>query len=181
MLQNAAAALAGARSVHVVGTGPSGQVDVRIQGGSATGTGMLAGAPVKITVIGSDVYINTGQAGLKAVGAPPSVQRYDAGRWLKVPVSDLTGFTLADLASQLTAYRTPLAPKVRQATLNSRKVVVVSWQDGGKLYVANTGPAYPLRAELKKGSNAGVLNFTEYGTPLHITAPSNALDLANAG
>jgi hypothetical protein len=31
----------------------------------------MSGAPVKITIIGSDAYLNTDQAGLKAVGAPP--------------------------------------------------------------------------------------------------------------
>ena len=59
--------------------------------------------------------------------------------------------------------------------------MLIGWRDGGKLYVANTGPAYPLRAELKNGPNAGVVNFTEYGAPLHITAPSNALNPSNAG
>ncbi len=181
VLQQAAAALVGAKSVHFVGTGPSGRADVRIQDGSATGTLTLAGAQLKITIIGSDGYINTDQAGLKVFGAPPPVQRHAAGRWLKVPASDFTGLTLADLASQLTAYRGPLEPKVRQATLNSRKVVLIGWRDGGNLYVANTGPAYPLRAELKNGPNAGVVNFTEYGAPLHITAPSNALNPSNAG
>jgi hypothetical protein len=55
-------------------------------------------------------------------------------------------------------------------------VVLVSWRNGGKLYVANTGPAYPLHGELK-GQNAALLDFTEYGAPLHIAAPSNAIDL----
>ena len=38
------------------------------------------------------------------------------------------------------------------------------------------GPAYPVRGELK-GQNAGRLEFTDYGAPLHITAPSNAIDV----
>jgi hypothetical protein len=182
VLQNAASALAGAKSVHVVGTGHSLRLDIRMQDDSATGTFTVPGTPqVKFTIIGSDGYINTDQAGLKAMGAPPSVQRLGAGRWLKVPVSDLKGFTLADMASQLTAYRTRVtSAAVRQATLDGKNVVVISRQDGWKLYVANTGPAYPLHAEFKKGSDADVVNYTEYDAPLHITAPSNAIDVSNA-
>ncbi len=69
---------------------------------------------------------------------------------------------------------------VRQTTLDGSKVVVVSYRNGSKWYVANTGPAYPLRGE-SKGQNVGLLVFTEYGAPLHITAPSNVIDLSNAG
>ncbi len=182
VLQAAAAALTGAASVHVVFTGPQGHADVRIQkNGSATGTLTLAGDQIKVTIIGKFGYINTGQAGLRAMGAPPPVQRHGAGRWLKVTKPHFNGVSLADLASQLTAYRAGLEPKVRQATINGRKVVVVTWRDGARLYVANAGPAYPLRVELKKGPNAGLIEFTEYGALFHITAPSNFIDLSNAG
>jgi hypothetical protein len=183
VLQEAAAALEAAKSVRVMVTGPSGQThaDIRIQDGNATGTVTQAGDQLRLTIIGSDGYINADQAGLKIFGEPPSVQRLAAGRWLKVPASDFTGLTLAALASTLTAYQGPLEPKVRQAILNGKKVVVVSWQDGGKVYVANTGPAYPLHAEFKTGPNAGLADFIEYGAPLHITAPGNAINLSNAG
>ena len=53
---------------------------------------------------------------------------------------------------------------------------VISEKDGSKLYVANTGPACPLRAE-NKGKDAGRFDFTEYGTDFHITPPGNAVDL----
>ena len=59
--------------------------------------------------------------------------------------------------------------------------MVVSWRDGSKLHVANTGPAYPLRMEFKKGSNAGLYELSEYGAPLHITAPNNAIDVTAVG
>lgn len=181
VLQASAAALQAAKSVHVVGTGPKGHLDARIQHGSATGTLAPPGAQIGITIIGRDGYLKTDQAGLKIIGAPLPVQRHDAGRWLKVPASDFTGFTFAELASELTRYYGPLEPTVRQATLNGKKVVVVSWRDGSKLHVANTGPAYPLRMEFKTGSNAGLYEFSEYGTSFHITAPSNAINFGSGG
>src|SRR5215472_5546702 len=177
VLQAAAVALQAAKSVHVAGTGPKGHLDARIQHGSATGTLAPAGAQIGVTIIGRDGYIKTDQAGLKLIGAPLPVQRHDAGRWLKVPASDFTGFTLAELASELTKYYGPLEPKVRQATLSGRKVVVVSWRDGSKLLVPNRGPAYPPRRELKRGPNAGLYEPGKYGPPLHIPPPNNAIDV----
>jgi hypothetical protein len=181
VLQDAATALNGAKSVHVVLTSPNGDHGtVRIQGDSSTGTLTQAGAQAEITIIGNDNYVKGDRAGLKAIGASPAVQQHDAGRWLKVSAHDVTGFSLASLASQLTSYNGPLQPKVRQATLNGRKVVVVTWRNGGKLYVANTGPAYPLRWDFK-GPNPSLADLSEFGAPFHITAPSNPIDLTNAG
>jgi hypothetical protein len=178
VLQETAAALEAAKSVHIVGTSPSsGQIlDARMQGRSSTGTLALPGVQFRFTIIGNIGYIKADQAALKKLGLPQQIQRHDAGRWLEIRAQDFTGLTLPALAPQLTTYQGPLVPKVRQATLNGRKAVVVSWRNGGKLYVANTGPAYPLRGELK-GQNAGRLEFTDYGAPLHITAPSNAIDI----
>jgi hypothetical protein len=67
---------------------------------------------------------------------PPPIARRDAGRWIKVRASDFSGLTPAAMASQLFAITVPLEPKVRQATLDGRKVVVVSWRDGSKLGAA---------------------------------------------
>jgi hypothetical protein len=181
VLQQAAAALKAAKSVHVVATSPGSghvEVDVRMQPGSSAGTLTESGLHAEFTIIGSADYIKTDEVGLKLIGAPQQVQRDDAGRWLKVPGHVFSGLTLASFASQLSTVKNgPIEPKVRQATLNGRKVVVVSWRNGSKLYVANADPAYPLRVDYT-GQNAARIEFTEYGAPLNITAPSNAI---NAG
>jgi hypothetical protein len=84
------------------------------------------------------------------------------------------GFSLASLAAVMTRAG-PLDPGVRQATLNGRKVVVITdHRHGVKLYIANTGPAYPLRAELL-GPRPQRIDFTSYGANFHITAPANAI------
>ena len=59
--------------------------------------------------------------------------------------------------------------------------MVVSWRNGSTLHVANTGPPYPIRADFKKGPNAGLIEFSEYGAPLRVTAPSDAIDVSKAG
>ena len=180
VLTAAAEALRTAASVHITVSSPSSRLDLRLTGSSSTGTLEKGGVPVEVTVIGGTLYVKANQAGLKWFGVPQPGQRQYAGRWLNLGGQDLTGFTLADIASQVAAHHGPLEPKVRQAMLNGRKVVVISWQDGGKLHVANTGPAYPLRGEFR-GQDAGVINFTEYGAPVHITAPGNAIAVSNGG
>jgi hypothetical protein len=64
--------------------------------------------------------------------------------------------------------------------VNGRKVVVVSWRNGSKLYVAAParlpapcgfqGQHYPVR-----------MVFSEYNVPFDIAAPSNATDASKAG
>jgi len=154
-------------------------IDVRIQGGSATGTLVEAGMPIEMTIIGNDNYVKAAdQAGEKLLGAP----RADTGRWLKIPPGTIPGYTLTSIASHLatSSGEGPLDQTVRQATLDGRKVVVVSWRNGSTLECANTGPAYPLRAEFK-GPKPGYIDFTEYDARFQITPPSKFIDLSRTG
>jgi len=69
-----------------------------------------------------------------------------------------------------------LETEVEQTELDGRRVVVISMQDGSRLYVANTGPAYPIRGELK-GADEARVDFSEYGVDFEITAPENYVEL----
>jgi hypothetical protein len=89
----------------------------------------------------------------------------------------LEGFTLDAFAADMARPDTPFNPTVEQTELNGRKVVVVSAQDGSKLYVANTGAAYPLRVEDKGQQTPGSMDFTEYGADFHITPPEGTVEL----
>jgi hypothetical protein len=88
-----------------------------------------------------------------------------------------SGRSLASFAAQLNTNDSPLDPVVEQTELDGTKVVVVRRQDGSELYVANTGDAYPLRAN-DKGKDAGQLDFTEYGADFHIVAPQGTVQLS---
>jgi hypothetical protein len=182
--QAAASALKAVKSVHVAGTGLSEgkpvRVDARLQGNAGAGTLQLEGAKLEITVIGNTTYLKADQQTWTTFGVPPAVAHRIAGRWVKggpKQVSNVTGFTLDSYAAELAKSESPLQPKVQQSTLDGTKVVVLTAQDGSKLYVANTGPPYPLRAE-KKGTDAGRIDFTEYGADFHITAPTDAITVA---
>jgi hypothetical protein len=182
VLQAATAAFKASHGVHAVGTGTSdgrpARLDIRIQDGSASGTITIDGAPVEITTVGSDAYIRGDQQGLQAIGVSAETAHMAANHWLKSSPQELglEGFTLDSFIADLAHPDRPYNPTVEQTELNGRKVVVVSAQDGTKLYVANTGPAYPLHVD-DKGQNPGSMDLTEYGADFHITPPEGTVEL----
>jgi hypothetical protein len=180
--QDAAAAIRAAKSVHVTGTtiadGTPAQVDLRIQDGSSTGTITLGGAELEIIRVGDDAYVKGDEEALEGLGLPPDMLRPSANRWLKLDpqeVSKLEGFSLDSIALQLTTNESPLEPEVEQTELDGRRVVLISKQDGSTLYIANTGPAYPLRGD-SQGADAGRIDFSEYDVDFRIAAPSNYVE-----
>jgi hypothetical protein len=178
--RDTAAALKSAKSVHVVVSGPQPvQMDLRIQGNASTGTIGTGGAKLQITSVGGDTYLKGDQRALQMLGIAATVRQRVGDRWIRVPAQQagsLAGFSLDSLVGGLTRGDSPLQPKVEQATIDGRKVVVLTQRDGAKLYIANTGPAYPLRTA-NSGPNAGRVDFSEFGVDFHITAPSGAVDL----
>jgi hypothetical protein len=183
VLQDAAAAIKGANGVHVAGTGiadgmPT-QIDLRIEDGSSGGTITLGDAHFEITRVDDDAYVKGDEDALEALGVQPEMHHLGANRWLKLgpeELSGLEGFSLDSFARQLTANESPLETEVEQTEFDGRRVVVISKQDGSRLYIANTGPAYPLRAE-SKGASAGRIDFTEYDADFQITPPADYVEL----
>ena len=191
--QDAAAALEAAKSVHVKGVivSPRYRFDVRIQGADSAGTETLPGGQAQLIIIRTsstgyaDTYLKAGPEVLKKLFGASAPIRILAGRWLKVPpaldaVLPGYGFSTSDFGTALVTFFSPAKRTVRQATVHGSKVVIVSYQDGSKLSVANTGPAYPQRWD-DKGPGAGWTDFTEYGTNFRITAPGNAIHLTGQG
>jgi hypothetical protein len=94
-----------------------------------------------------------------------------AGLWLRSPAGAFPGFTLADHRYDgLTDDHRYRKAKAQQVTVNGKKVMVVSWPDGSKLQIANTGPAYPLRADFK-GHLPVRRVYSEYNVPF--TSPQH--------
>ena len=178
------AALASADSVHMrvnATTGDSpGTFDLRFSGDASTGVvAVKGGARFAITRIGDTAYVKADRASLEALGASARLARAGAGRWIRFPDGQLTldGYSLPELIAQLAQDKSPRDPEIAPATLDGKPVVVVSRPDGTKLYIANTGPAYPLRGEYT-GDESGRVEFSEYGADFHIAAPRGAIDAA---
>jgi hypothetical protein len=181
VLHAAIAALKSAKSVRMTGTGVGDQgkpmqVDLRFQGRSGSATMEQQGAKLMVITVGDDTWMKGDQGAWKQMGAPAEALRRLAGRWVKTTPrhAGLAGFSLNSFTAAPAMTDRLLVPGVGQTMLDGKQVVVISEHDGAKLYVANTGPAYLLRAEKNKGKDAGRFDFTEYGADFHITAPATS-------
>jgi hypothetical protein len=182
VLQAVGSTLTAAKSVHLAGAGSGTdelmQVDLRIQGDAVAGTLGPKGTQSEVRKIGNAIYIKAAnQQAWQALGAPAAVQSL-AGKWVKlrpdqIKQLDLESISLTSLAASLTSPTdSPLQPTVERTTREGKKVVVISKQNGDKLYVANTGPAYPLHVE----GIDGRFDLTEYDTYFPINPPSEWID-----
>jgi hypothetical protein len=178
--QAADAAFKAAKTVHVRGTfladGRTEKFDLRYEGGATSGTYTVNGATIHMITVGDNAYLKAGKRGWAAMGNPPDTQGLLANKWVKSGSSTdmLTPFSRATFASELTAEELTHGGTVTQSALAGQKVIVATYPDGSKLYVASTGTAYPLRFDVA-GSVGGRRDFSEYGTAFHITAPPNAM------
>jgi hypothetical protein len=178
--QAAGGAFKAAKTVHVKGTflpdGVTEKFDLRYAGGSTSGTFTIRGATIHMITVGDTAYLKADKRGWAAMGNPPDTQALLANKWIKSGSAQqmLTTFSLAMFASELTAAEFAHGGTVAQSTLAGQKVVVVTYPDGSKLYVANTGTAYPLRHDVAT-SVGGRRVFSEYGATFHITAPPNPM------
>jgi hypothetical protein len=179
--QKALAALRSAGSAHVKGTtlaaGNRAEVDVQVSGRSSRGVIAADGVRVAFTRIEDVTYIKASRRALAKLGAPARMQRIAARRWVKLAPDQVTlsGFSLAEFAAQLAENESPLDPHVARDTLDGKPVAVITEQNGSKLYIANTGTAYPLHGDYK-GEAPARLDFTDFGVDVRITAPRHPLD-----
>jgi hypothetical protein len=184
VIHAAAGALRTARSVEFTMTPPIAArrpytvTGIQIQGDARIMVVMARGRPqFEIAVVGKDAYIEFSTAGMKLPYWLSPLRHVFAGRWFRMSTTarDIASFPRLSLAAlaDLLARPGPLASGVGQATLNGRPVVVVTTQDGSKLYVANTGPAYPVLFISPDGHQR--LELTHYGANFHIPTPRNAL------
>jgi hypothetical protein len=178
--QAAEAAFKAAKTVHVRGTfladGRTEKFDLRYEGDSTSGTFTVNGATIQMITVGDTAYLKADKRGWAAMGNPPDTQGLLANKWVKSGSARdmLTPFSLATFASELTAEEFTHGSTVAQSTLAGQNVVVVTYPDDSRLYVANTGPAYPLRFDAA-GSVGGQRYFSQYGAAFHITAPPNPM------
>lgn len=168
-----------AGSVRVQGTMiggvPAAKFDLRYQGTSIIGSYSDKGATYECITAGGRSYLKTSAAGWEAMGNTPDVASMLAGQWQQTgsAPSGQEWPSRAIFVSELGLRESAQDATVAQATLGGRPVVVVTYSDGSKLYVANTGPAYPVRFDAT-GNGGGRRDFSQYGAQFHVTAPKNS-------
>ncbi|HTT31243.1 MAG TPA: hypothetical protein VMG37_22710 [Solirubrobacteraceae bacterium] len=182
----ATSAVSSVNSVHVAGTVLSGgqhvTLDLNLVNGKG-GKGSMAqnGLGFQIVAVGSEVYINGSQSFWKTFGGSAAAQLL-SGKWLKAPatgqLSSLATLTnVQKLFNQLLSSHGKLA-KGKTTTIHGQPAIAVTdTTNGGTLYVATTGKAYPLEIS-KTGAQGGQITFDHFDQPVTLTPPAKAIDIS---
>ncbi len=216
IIADAAAALGHVRSFHLDGTGEDlrggriilsgdfgipGRLHLTLAQGSGT---------IEIILVGGYGYLKANRAFWVAQGTQPKVVAFLADRWVKAAAASMPGmseFTTwtnpATIGHCLVEKHLGTVSVAGSDTFAGQPVVILSdhgdlpGSTRGRLYVATTGPALPLRV-VETGTKrpggtpdrlcnetqispsttkAGDLRLSRYNQPVSITAPAGALDL----
>jgi hypothetical protein len=176
-----------AKSVHITGSGTSGNTKLSLDLQLERGTGgaghiEIGGYGFDIVRIDNKLYFKADRAALNHF-AGAIVARLLAGRWFVVPAGSsgfgsFTPFTdLQKLMSQILTASGRVEKGEETKVGDQPAITLTDTKNGGTLYVATTGPAYPL--QLKPGkSKTGTISFTDWDQPVTLTAPKDSLDYA---
>jgi hypothetical protein len=140
------------------------------------------GLGFEVIQIHGTVYIKGSSAFYRHVAGPAAAQLL-RGRWLKASASNASLGSLAsltDLHQLLDTTLTEHGALVKGAvtTVNGRKVIgLTDNSKGGTLYVAATGPPYPIEVT-KGGTGGGTIVFDNWNQAVAVTAPADAIDIA---
>ncbi len=179
-------ALKGVRTVHVSGSTTSSGTAVKLNLDLVSGKGGRGeltqnGLSFQIITISGQVYINGSDGFWRHFGGEGAVQLFH-GKWLKAPatgelasVAKLT--SLQQLFSELLASHGTLK-KGGTTSIDGQKVVAVTdTTQGGTLYVATTGKAYPIEVS-KTGKEGGTVMFDRYNESVSLSPPANPVDIS---
>ncbi|HEX4520976.1 MAG TPA: hypothetical protein VH063_15455 [Gaiellaceae bacterium] len=180
------AAVAQAATVHIVGTiaDKGGPITLNLKLiNSKVGVGRLSvgGATFNIIRIGNTLYLKADRKFLEANGGAAAVKVL-AGRWFKVSTAvhdfkDIAPLTdLVQLVDAVLGTHGKLALGSHVTIGGRPAIALVDTSEGGTLYVATTGPPYPL--ELKGTKGQGEIKFESWDTAVTVLPPTNALDFS---
>ncbi len=182
----AKSAVASVSSVHVAGTVSSSGTKVTlnlnlVNGKGGKGSAAQNGLGFQIVTIGQEVYINGSPAFWRATAGAAAAQLL-AGKWLKAPatgqLASLATLTnVQKLFNQLLSSHGKLA-KGKTTTIHGQQAIAVTdTTNGGTLYVAATGKAFPIEIS-KTGTNGGQIVFDQFNQPVSLQAPAKAVDVS---
>ncbi len=178
-------AIADAKSVHISGSGTTGGTELsldlqlaRDKGGA--GHVEIGGYGFDIVRIDQKLYFKANAKALEHY-AGSAVAQLLAGRWFEVSTSS-SGFgsfapltDLKQLMQQILNASGPVEKGDETKIDGQPALALTDTGKGGTLYVATTGPAYPL--ELRPGgSKTGSITFADWDQPVTLTAPKDSID-----
>ena len=181
------AAVADVRSVHVKGTvNQSGQplnLEVFVGSDSAQGSIGVGGGTMDLRLVDGITYFRGDAKVFAAFGANAAQASLAAGRWIKDTSTSGPAASFAGFLNRKQLFDNLLTPQGTvstggSATVNGHKALILidNSSQGGKLYVASTGAALPLRIA-RSGANGGQIDFTDYNAHVSVEAPAGAVDI----
>jgi len=187
IVSSATQAINNVHSVHVSGAVTSSGTPITldlnlVSGKGATGSMSQSGLSFKIVDSGQFVYINASKAFWEHIGGAAAAQLLN-GKWLKAPANTGNFASLSKLTDVHQLLNALLAThgslsKGATSTVNGHKVVAVKdATNGGTLYVATTGKAYPVEV-VKPGADAGKLSFDKFNESVTVSPPSDSIDIS---
>jgi hypothetical protein len=175
-----------ATSAHVSGSivsnGSPITLNLNLAPSGGRGQLSLGGLGFELIQTAGTVYIKGSAAFYHRIGGAAAAQLLQ-GRWLKAPSSTPEFASIASLTDlhkliDATLESHGTLTKTGTSTVNGHAVVGVSDQSrGGTLYVATSGKPYPVEIS-KGGTGGGTVSFDRWNEPVTISAPANAIDLA---
>jgi len=185
----ASSAMTHASSVHVSGSIVTGGVPLTLDLTVASGKGGLGqmsegGLAFKIVNVGQTVYLQGTPEFWQHYGGA-AVARLLNGKWLKAPANgqfaSIAALTdMQRLVGSILLTQGVLT-KGSTTTVNGHPVIAVTDKaKNGTLYVATTGPPYPIEIT-RAGTGGGRITFDRFNQPVTLTPPSNAIPLSQLG
>jgi hypothetical protein len=187
ILAAARAAADSASAVRVTGSTVAGgapiTLDLSLVAGRG-GRGRLAenGLSFELVELDGTIYISGSSAFYRHFAGPAAAQLLQ-GKWLKAPSTNAGFAGLSSLTELRRLLDTALATsgktltRTGASTVNGQAVVGVGDATrNGTLYVAATGPPYPIEIT-KSGGGGGTIAFSEWNKPVALSAPANAVSI----
>jgi hypothetical protein len=183
----ARAAIGGVSTVHVSGSGIENGEPISLNlslvaGKGGRGTVSENGVGFQLVVIGKTLYFEGSAAFWKKAGGGSAAAALFAGKWLKAPTtgefSSVVAFTSPkSLFAELLAPKGSLSKGALTTVLGQQVVPITDHSDGGVLYVAATGPPYPVEL-VGSSKKHDVVVINDIGKPVSLTAPPGAIDIS---
>jgi hypothetical protein len=177
--------VATATSVHIVGVGSTGGSPLAlnlklVKGKGGAGHITVNGLSFDIIRIADKAYFKGTSSFWSHFGGTAAAQLFK-GKWLMAPANkgQLASFTpltnITALTNQVLSTHGTLKMGETTEINGQPAVAIIDQTNGGTLYVATTGPAFPLKLVAGKGSK-GAITFSEWNQPVLLTAPSKPID-----
>ena len=187
ILADVKAAVAKAKDCHVFGSGTSGgtklTLDLHLRRGKG-GSGRIStgGLGFKIVRIGGKAYFQGDKAFLTHYAGSVAAQLF-LGKWFEASATkgDFATFTpltsLVKLTDGILSGHGKLAVGPTTTIHGQPAIALIDTTKGGTLYIAATGPPYPLELVPGKG-NTGSITFQSWNKKISLAAPKHSINYA---